>query len=212
MRSSLFIVAALQFATVLTGCVGLTQQQSAGTHPSTKQPDLATELQEARSHFTFHGQPIHPKIVKAFDGWISDRGPNVLALSVSNATGSNEYSEPTQTIGRLVRYNEADDGAAIWYGYEDIGRLKDGTQVVRSSEHGEHSSGVFETILLFRFRIQPSMDLSFPVRNELVMYTCGSFGLGDRDDGKIEVEDDRIIVGPSKYQQTALVLMPRENK
>jgi hypothetical protein len=54
-------------------------------------------------------------------------------------------------------------------------------------------------LLLVRFH-RDRVGQNAKVRDRLLMTSVGSFILGDRDDGSIRIEGDRLIVGRSRYR------------
>ena len=147
--------------------------------------------------FAFKGEPIHPKLVEEFEGWLSDdRPPITTAVDVAAAFGTNEYSEAVEpTDAGLVRY-EGSDG---WYGYQHLGRMSDGTHVLRTASNGG-GSGIFTNLLFVKLDSDEARTPDGSRHERLLMSVAGRFVLGDRDDGTVAVHGDRVVVGASQYR------------
>ena len=75
---------ALLFATMTVTSCGVSGKSPIGSSPGERLPEWET-------NFTFNGKSIHPAIIHAFEGWISDGGPIVVAIDVAAAEGTNQY-------------------------------------------------------------------------------------------------------------------------
>ncbi len=154
-------------------------------------------LEEANRDFTCAGRPIHPGLVHEFEGWLSDGGPITLAVDVRAACWSDEYPDSVITArdGR-VSYEVPGTSPAEWYAYEHMGRLANGTHVLRTVWSGG-GSGRFVNLLLVRLHIEPAPAEAGSPDYRLVMSVQRSVPLGDRHAGAIRVRGDRVIVEPS---------------
>lgn len=156
--------------------------------------------------FQYQGQPIHPKLVEEFEGSLADAGPcPTVVVDVAAAFGTNEYAEAVETTATgLVKY----ESPAGWYGYVHLGTLEDGTHVLRTASNGG-GSGVFTNLMFVH--VDPPRSATSPTGSEfrrVLMHHLGSFPLGDRDDGAVSVEADRVVVGPSRYRALSTTLRP----
>lgn len=153
--------------------------------------------------FTFAGRPVHPKLVEEFESWLSDdRSPITLAVDVAAAQGTDEYEEPFEARpGGLVRYRSGDG----WYGYEVLGRLRDGIYVLRTAASGG-GSGVFLNLLFLRLDVDRAVRPDGSRYERTVLSVAGRHVLGDRDDAEIRIEVDRVVVGSSPYRLLPEVL------
>lgn len=172
-------------------------------------------LHEAIAHFTYDGQPIHPQLVMQFEGWLSDGGPIVVTVDVAAAQGSNQYSAPIRILdsdlGPWVHVDlpgPPDVMSKPFFQYVRLGTLADGTQVLETASSGG-GSGVFEDILFLRFSAAQGYAIDPHPHDRLLMTVVGSYPLGDRDDGKVQVLPDRVIVGVSKTRDKPMVLRLR---
>ena len=160
-------------------------------------------VQADHEGFAFAGAPIHPKLVEEFEGWLSDDQPPItVAVDVAAASGTNEYAEPVETTeAGLVRY-AAGEG---WFGYSHLGRMNDGTHVLRTASNGG-GTGIFTNLLFVRLDADEVRAPSGASRRRVLMRVVGRFVLGDRDDGTVEVEGDRVVVSASRYRAAPTVL------
>ena len=120
-------------------------------------------LQEVNESFTYRGSPIHPELVKEFECWISDMNPVTMAVDVSAAFDSNEYSSKPYIDGEWVRV-KTDEGT---YSYKWISS-KDGVHILQTSDYsgGSQSFG-FE--IWVRFEICQSQYPDGEVYDQLIM-------------------------------------------
>lgn len=162
-------------------------------------------LSEANETFTYAGKPIHPMLLREFEGWVSDAGPINLSVDVSAAEGTDEYSAPVRQTVAQVTSLDPDAKPQQWYSYERIGVLRDGTQVVVTSQSGG-GSGVFKNLLLIRFSEIPSNRSNADYQSRLVMSLTDSHTLGDRSRRSIEVLPDRVVIGPRRSGDAKTVL------
>jgi len=153
--------------------------------------------------FQYQGDPIHPMLVEEFEGWLADDGPPVtVTVDVAAAFGTNEYSEPVETnAAGLVQYSSG----AGWYGYQHVGQMSDGTHVLRTASNGG-GSGIFMTLLFVRLEEDEVRDPTGLRHARVLMTVSGRFALGDRDDGTVRVDGDRVVVGASRYRAFSTVL------
>ena len=157
------------------------------------EPRLKAEYREA----------IRPKLVEEFESWLSDnRPPSTVMVDVAAAFGTNEYSDVVESLASgLVRYASG----AEWYGYEHLGQMTDGTHVLRTASSGG-GSGIFQNLLFVRLREDETRTPEGESYARMLMEVVGRFVLGDRDDGTVEVQGDRVVVGASRHRALATTL------
>ena len=105
--------------------------------PSLPRPDAraAALLREVDATFTAGGRPVHPKLVGEFLGWVGDGGAVTLAIDLSASLGTDEYFDGhAERRGREFIHREPGVPGSI--GYRHLGRLADGTHVVRTLQNG----------------------------------------------------------------------------
>lgn len=189
----------LGLAAVAAGVAGL-----ANVEPSVMAGSPAQAA--AGGAFEYQGQPIHPKLVAEFEGSLADAGPApTVTVDVAAAFDTNEYAEAVEaTATGLVKY-ESSPG---WYGYVHLGTLDDGTHVLRTASNGG-GSGVFTNLMFVRLDSPcVATDPTGSRFTRVLMHHLGSFPLGDRDDGTLRVESDRVVVGPSRYRALSTTVGP----
>ena len=120
-------------------------------------------LKEVNEHFTFRGRPIHPGLVKEFNCWISDLNPITIAVDVSAAFDSNEYSdEPYREKGYI--YAETTEGL---YGYRRLS-YKNGIHLLKTVDISGGSQ-VFTSKLWVKFEIWKGTHPDGTAYDQLVM-------------------------------------------
>lgn len=197
----------MRLTSLLVASFALLAASGADAAPTTMPASAEIALREAREHFTYEGKPIHPGMVRQFSGWLSDGGPITLSVDVRAGSGTDQYSDrDVNQIAKQVIVHEEGHEAA-WFGYERIGVLNDGTQVLRTEECGG-GSGIFLSIMFVRFRIQLHADARVASDFRLVMEVVSDHPIGDRDDGKVVIAGDHVVAGKSRYRKNDVVLRP----
>jgi len=118
-------------------------------------PQLTVQqvLDEANRSFTYRGKPIHPKLIRAFQCWDSDLNPVTVAVDVSAAFDSNEYSDTTEVSDGWVSFSD-EEGR---YGYRWTGfNKKAGVHVLESVSSGSGSYAA-ESTLWVKFELGQSI-------------------------------------------------------
>lgn len=153
--------------------------------------------------FTFRGEPIHPKLVLEFEAWLSDDTPPITtAVDIAAAFDTNEYGEDVETTaGGFVRFMDGDG----WYAYKPLGQMEDGTHVLHTEANGG-GSGIFTNLVFVRLDEDKAMTPTGSSYTRVLMSVVGRFVLGDRDDARIQVLADRVVVGASRYRTSPTTL------
>ena len=176
-------------------------------------------LPEWETNFTFNGKPIHPAIIHAFEGWISDAGPIVVAIDVASAEGTNQYAIPVYRYQDFVGCKLPDTDPEESYGYRWVGRMADGTHVVRGTLI-TGGTGKFETLFFFRFSVDNGYAVPDQSRKQrMILNVTGWHSLGDRADPTVTIVDDHVDVIPQPASEnhfagnaTAATLYPSGKK
>ena len=151
-------------------------------------------LREADRSFTFRGEPINPVMLNDLLPWLSDALPGPAAVDI--AGGGNRYSAEIKAPGKgVVRATWKDGEGEQSFEYRHLGVLANGMHVLRT-EASAGGSGVFTNLLLVRFLVDAEYTDGGTLRSRVIMLRTGSFTLGDRYDGSIKVEPNRISIGP----------------
>jgi hypothetical protein len=134
---------------------------------------------------------------------LSDLLPVVAAVDLEGFEKSEEGHSPVsqETGGFLNCKDEEGDG---FFRYRHIGMTPGGIHVLETWERAE-GSGVFQDILLVRIESDNVIEEG-RARTRTVMRSVGRFTLGDRDDGSIHLEGDRLMIGKSRYRNADTVL------
>jgi hypothetical protein len=170
-------------------------------------PEAQQALQEALRDFTCAGEPIHPALIHLFDGLEADDGPVIVAVDVHEARDSNQFFTPVLRNGPDIYCDLPDTNPPEHFHYERLGALADGTQVLKTSWNGG-GSGDFENLLLVRFQLEVYRRPEGQRDWRLILREIEDFPLGDRDDGAITIQPDRVIVGRSRYRTQPVTVTP----
>ena len=106
--------------------------RNSGNRASYPAQTVLQVLQEVNESFTYRGSPINPELVKEFECWISDMNPVTMAVDVSAAFDSNEYSSEPYVDGEWIRVKTDEET----YGYKRISR-DNGIHVLQTTAGSE---------------------------------------------------------------------------
>jgi hypothetical protein len=165
----------------------------------------AENSQDPDRDFRFHGQSVHPLLIKQFEPWISDeRPPITVELNVTAAWDSNQYADAFNTDSNGVVTVKLSEGGS--YAYRHLGKTSDNLHVLRTFYSGG-GSGTFEALLFVRFRTSLSYLADGVKQGEQVfLQVIRRYPLGDRDEAEVTVKGDQVIVGKSRYRPEPVVL------
>jgi len=199
----LFPAVGLVWAFFFAGCA------TTPPHSSDFPPEARQALAEANRDFTLEGQPIHPALVHYFEAWLTDDGPIIVAVDVREGQSSREFSTPVFRNGNEFHSEVPDTDPPEHAGYQRIGRLADGTHVLRTFCNTGGSAN-FEHLLLFRFHLEIYHRPEGKADWRLVLREVGDIDLGDRDEGQIIVEANDVKVEPSVERTAEIIVTPDE--
>jgi uncharacterized protein len=156
---------------------------------------------------------VSPRIIDDLSTSIADQGDLIVAINLSDAQGSNRYSQEVEVVktpgkNPYVRYRVPGDDsgdAGSEFGYEYVGRTASGIDVLRTSE-SSGGSGVFENLMLVRLEHDASggsLDSTGTGKNEAMTFKkkrtlirkLGEIGLGDRWEGRLKISGNEISIG-----------------
>ena|ERR1051326_780489 len=153
------------------------------------------ELKEATQRFTFRGKPTNPLAIRDLLSLLTDEYPGPVAIAMEGTTEIRYFGGLTakpKTDGSI--WTNLEDGG--YFGYQRLGVLANGIQVLKTWESGG-GSGIFTSLLLVSFRIDEEYTEDGS-RSQLVLVRRGEIGLGDRYDGEVQVSANSIMVGADK--------------
>lgn len=154
--------------------------------------------------FRWKGRPIHPGVIYEFNTDLSNNCPLVAAVDVDGACDSQRLFDPPKSRGGFLFYENATEFDTGSFCYKHLGRSTDGKHVLLTACNGG-GSGDFEDILIVKFSHDRLND-DGRSRDRIRMTLVGHFTLGDRDDGKVEVLDDKLFIGKSRYRNADQVI------
>lgn len=158
---------------------------------------------------------VNPLIVKDLMSWISDSGDQVVAINLLDANDSNRYSVAIETAspGKLaprhpsvisrVESTEGTKKITETFGYQYVGLTKSGVHVLSTWESG---GGTMVASHLLFVTVEEDFGLTdVPAtakngtlrldRRRLLLRKLGEVALGDRWDGDLRVDGNKILVG-----------------
>jgi hypothetical protein len=154
--------------------------------------------------FQWRGHPIHPGVIYQLNTALSDSHPLIASVDLEGACDSQRFADPPESENGFLSYKNAAELGAGYFDYRHLGRSSDGKHVLLTACSGG-GSGDFEDILIVKFS-HDSLNDDGRLRDRIRMTLVGHFTLGDRDDGKVEVRDDNLFIGKSRYRDTDKVI------
>lgn len=151
---------------------------------------------------SFDKEPfINPKIIHDLTTWLADTGNQVVAIDLLDAQNSNRYFcelkiEHIRNKNPIISYQD-EDGET--FAYQLIGKTETNIYVLRTCEYGQ-GSGVFEELLFVKLEKEKFINYSPNTASlnltseRLVIKKLGSIPLGDRYDGEIKIEGDKLFI------------------
>ena len=198
-------VAPILAALAIWGCAG----RQPAPMPSVRQPGPVrgadASLDEANRSFTFNGSPFHPFLVRKAENLVSDDVPIKVNLDVAAVLRSPVCAAAVEADGQTL--TARDPGRKSWYQYQWLGALDDGTHVLRTVD-SPVGSAAFVSLMFVQFGTGKANRPDGTQPGKLFFTAIRWYPLGDRDDAKIELQHDRVIVHPSKYRKEAMALTP----
>jgi len=154
--------------------------------------------------FQWRGQPIHPGVIYELNTDLSNNCPVVAAVDVEGACDSQQFVDPPKSSNGFLFYKDAKEFDTGGFGYKYLGRSTDGKHVLLTVCNGG-GSGDFEDILIVKFSHDRLND-DGRSRDRIRMTLVGHFTLGDRDDGNVDVHNDDLFIGKSRYRDADKVI------
>jgi hypothetical protein len=168
--------------------------------------NIDNAILEADNHFIYNKQPIHPGLIAEFNPWISDTWkPVTTSVDVSAAYGTNEYFEDDAKVKEdgYIYLQKKEEGEYFYYKW--LGKLNNGLHILEVGEGGG-GSGIFKALFIVKFEKGYGFTPEGQKYERLLMSIVRNESLGDRDDGKITVLPDKVILGKSKNRDEPVVL------
>ena len=166
--------------------------------------EIPTE--EANARFTYKGKPIHPGCIREFEVWMSDGDPpRVLTVDVDSCvTSDKNFSPLRRSPDGWVSASTGDEQSRDWCAYKHLGRTSTGTHVLAVRLAGGGTM-VATYVYLVRFDQEEYQLFSKggerpSVEKRLVLKCVGQLGIGDRDDGTLELRGDVLVLGVSRHR------------
>ncbi|HEV3075443.1 MAG TPA: hypothetical protein VHB47_13570 [Thermoanaerobaculia bacterium] len=174
---------------------------------------------------------VHPRLVQDLLGRLTDDSDQVVAINLLDADASSRYRGAIQTRGvgklaprhaivyTLVERTEDGKTSGEEMGYEDVGLTRSGVHVLLTWSSGAWTMVPF-TLLFVTIEEDRGMPHVYlgdqrqvPIRldrRRLLMRKLGEVILGDRWDGELRVDGNKVVVGrdrgPFSYYSKDIIL------
>ncbi|WP_428940292.1 hypothetical protein [Fontivita pretiosa] len=182
---------------LLCGCMkGTLDRDRHDDHPAIAQPPNTTE-------FVFNGQPIHPALVHLFEGRLADRDAVVRVVDLDAAFGTDQFRSPVRVEHSQVRTSWHSGDLEQTYSYQHLGVLSNRYHVLRTF-YNTGGTGIFQSVLFVEFAKMPSTYAG--EGDHQVLRLVRTVPLGDRDDARVEVVNNEVRFGASRYRKEPVVL------
>jgi hypothetical protein len=133
--------------------------------------------------------------------WLSDRYPIVTTLNIAAAYRTNEYSEYTGITTEDNGYVKVTFEDGNYTRYKWFGKLDNDIHLVVVDEGSRRGTGVFSSLLLLNFDVNPKKQ-----DPNLNMNLIGHYLLGDRIKYEITTLKNKIFIENELYENNKLVL------
>ena len=141
--------------------------------------------------------PFHPAVVLALTRSLDVPAPTVVAVDLA---AYDDWDVPYVERDGSLRV-EGDDG---FYEYTYLGSSTTGTHVVLTARNTGGTT-VFETVLLLRVESDIVLE-DGRSRSRRTLRRIGSFMLGERDGGRVELRGNALFIGRGLYRGQDLVI------
>lgn len=191
----------LSLATIACLCLCVLPSTAAAQRPIPS--DTRAQLDEANRDFKYRGSWINPLGIKLMLPWFSDKMASTTAIDVgATMPDTNQFIAKYEFAnGGFVRVNlkceqTKEEG---FFDYRHIGRLANGMHVLEVRDNGG-GTGVYCDLLLVRFALVPRYEDDGTVKQRLTLQLEGNFVLGDRFQGNIRIDGNKIMIGAGGFQ------------
>jgi tetratricopeptide (TPR) repeat protein len=188
-------------------------QLKASINSDCQQYNKDTSIQESclKEYFFFGGNPIHPKIIKELQSWISDSGDQVVSINLADSQGSNRYcciDDIDASISESLKIHARVNLEEGYFEYRFYGTSKNGILVVRTFESGG-GSGIFSELLLLKtkviFKLKYEGDKISKIKErKIYLEKLYSIPLGDREKHKIAIDSDILVIDGKRVDISTL--------
>jgi hypothetical protein len=150
--------------------------------------------------YSFVGSnPVHPRILEEFYGWLADSGAPIIAMDIEAAIRSNKYCSPIEFINlergeQWVRSSNEEERS--FFQYRHLGSSPTGINAVLIAYNGG-GSGTFYSILFLVFQSDSYLqyEAQGKKRDRVLLKCIGHLSLGDRYDGEVQFKNGQLLVG-----------------
>lgn len=171
------------------------------------EPETAPESPpQLESHgFSYAGRPVHPAAVMELSCDLADPLPKIAAIDLEGFTRSNAVCQSvvTEEGGHIWLRDEERCGTGF-FRYRSLGRSPANTWILLTESNGG-GSGCFQSLLFIRLDEAVVMT-NTGSRDQIILKCVGEYVLGDRDEGTLRVDGNRLFIGKSKYRAEDVVL------
>lgn len=148
---------------------------------------------------------VHPLVVKELIGWISDMSSTIVAIDLDSSSKSNRFYGDVEQILIDKRLwlrcsQDSNEYRSPHFLYSYIGTSKTGVQILHCRDCGG-GTGVWNYIALLAFEADTAMapiESASLSRVRIILKILGTVSLGDRYEGVIVFQDDRLVIGKDR--------------
>jgi hypothetical protein len=138
--------------------------------------------------------PLHPFLIEPLVEDVSDSRPAVPAVDV-DGTGREMEGAKLEIANGMITANREAGG---WVAYRYLGETNGGLHVLAILVN-TGGSGVFEDLVVVKL-VSDRVLTDGVWRSRRMLLLVASMTLGDRDDGAIRIDGNRVVVSKSRYR------------
>jgi hypothetical protein len=189
--------------------IGATPDRSAfePTFPDEPWPEISAS-QDAEKlkfpEFVAFGRRVHPAALEFFLPPACDTVTSVVAIDMVGFLASNKASFDYSFTEGIACYRDPDAHGNGYFQYRYLGATTNRTHILETAVSGG-GSGVFMTLMFVRLESDRTIEEGEP-RQRALLKLAGTYSLGDRDNGDLTIEGNKVIVGKSKHRESDVVI------
>lgn len=147
-------------------------------------------LKEVNKSFTCKGEPIHPGLIREFEGFISDGKPITLTVDVLAALGTNEYFDKVKEFQSEFIIRPSEGG---YYSYKHLGTVSDNIHVVRTYEN-MGGSMTWGSLMFITFDINKGFDYNGKIYDQLRMSVIKYYNITEGTSPLIKINKKSVEI------------------
>lgn len=166
--------------------------------------EVLRAFHEVEKTFSLHGKPIDRRIILQFDPWPAVQELSfVYSIDLLAATEALRYANGPTIEEQFSGWEGNGD-----YQYTYVGKLANGTHVVRTDFNGG-GTGWFSSLIFLRASVKRIMGPADAGEMRLLLSLIATYSLGDRYGGPIRIRGNHLLIGPWKEDGLDVLDPPR---